>query len=76
MIRNEINNVRITSVGYNEEFVNLAEGDEALPGSFYMEIEVDNDVFVIPVTADIVNAVQYAIKSSADLSSERLLESV
>jgi hypothetical protein len=76
MIRNEINNVRVTSVGYNEEVINLAEGDEALPGGFYMELEVDNDVFVVPVGAETVNAIQYAIKTSADMSSEVLAESV
>jgi hypothetical protein len=76
MIRNEINNVRVTSVGYNEELINLTDGDETLPGGFYMELEVENDVFVIPVAAETVNAIQYAIKTSADMSSEVLAESV
>lgn len=76
MIRNEIDNVRITSVGFREDVVQSEEGSMYLPANFYMEIEVDNDVFVIPVDAETVNAIQYAIKSSADLSSERMLESV
>lgn len=76
MIRNEIDNVKITSVGFREEAVQSADGEIYLPASFYMEIEVDSDVFVIPVEAATVNAIEYAIKSSADLSSERMLESV
>jgi hypothetical protein len=72
MVRNEIDNVRITSVGFKETVVPTDEGDMFLPSNFYMEIEVDNDTFVVPVTADIVNNIENAIKSSADYSSDAL----
>lgn len=74
MIRNEIDNVRITSVGFSEPVVPADEGELILPGGFYMEIEVDEDAFVIPVTSDIVNAIQGAIKNSADHSSDVLAQ--
>lgn len=71
MIHNAISNdVRILSTGYAEESISLPDGEEMLPGGYYMELDIDGEEFVVAIDQRVYHALHNAIASLPDKSGE------
>lgn len=70
MLHNEITNkVQILSTGYSEGTVQLEDGEEILPSGYYMEVQIDNEDFVIPIDAMTYKGIHNAITSVLNIGS-------
>jgi hypothetical protein len=69
MIRNEHDNVVLISTGYAEENIQLQDGEEILPGGYFMELGIDDDVFVVPVNQETYNAVHNSVVTTTNLNT-------
>lgn len=69
MIRNEHDNTVLISTGFVEESIKLEDGEEILPGGYFMELGIDDNIFVVPINQETYNAVHNSVVTTTNINT-------
>ena len=70
MLHNQITNeVKILSTGFSEMVIHLEDGEEMLPSGYYMEVQIDNEEFAIPIDEATYKGIHNAIANATEITS-------